>query len=1193
METIKTVDIFKSNKKIFIWILAAFVLFTVAGFFIVPPVLKFFLIKKLSEGLNRKVTIGKIQFNPYALSLKITGFKVLERTSADTFASFDELYINIQAVSIVKRGIVIREARLKAPYVRIQYNEDRSYNLSDLLVNNPTGPDVKKDPFRFSINNIRIIDGSLDFSDNPKKKLHTVRDILIKIPFISNLPYYVDTFVEPAFEARFNDKPVTLSGTSKPFADSLHTRVEISLKDFDIPYYLAYLPFDLNFSLPSAKMDAALEISFTQDKNIKQTIGVNGPITFKEVSTEGRDGSPLINLPLLNIVIATPDVMSSEFHFAKVLLDSPEIYAVRFKNGTLNLHSFIPDAKGNTSVEKTAYRDNPVQISIDDIQIKEGMILFEDRLPENKFSARLNHINIHSTGFSTEKDHSTLIDASLQTESRESLKLTSKVILDPFSSEGKADVSGIILSKYSPYYSRQILFDIREGSLDLSTGYSFKKQGPAPQIHLSDMTARLKSLKLRTGDEKDDFLQVPSLSIEGAGVEIPDNKITIGKFTTSNGMIKAKRRQDGNINLFRLIPDTPVRGTAVKTEPSHEKGNKWDIIMKDLLAENYTVMFEDLAVSQPVSLTADKIRLKGRNISTIGNSKGRLSLALNFQGKGSLNAGGTVGIHPLTADFKVNLKDISINPLQAYFTDRVRILVTDGIVLADGDLLLKETDKNNIVAGYKGSASVVRFASVDKENAEDFLKWNSLYVGGMDIISNPVSVDIDEISLSEFYSRLIVNPDGILNVQKIFAVMEATDEKPPGQRDAGKPAVPQEDKSSKVVKIGRITLQGGTINFTDNYIKPSYSADLLDIGGSVSGLSSDKDQYADVELRGTLNNYAPLEIRGKINPLIKDLFVDLKADFKNIDLSPVTPYSGRHLGYTVEKGKLTLSMKYLIADNKLDADNKIFLDQFTLGEKVDSPVAAKLPVKFAIALLKDRSGVIDLDLPVTGKLDDPDFKIGRIIIKVLLNIIVKATTSPFALIGSLAGGGEELSFLEFDYGRTAVSDDGIKKLDTLTKALFDRPSLNLEIAGYTDSEKDRAQLKQNRFEQKIKAQKLKEVIKKGGQAVTVNDIKIEDEEYEKYLKMAYIEENFPKPRNFIGMLRNLPADEMEKLMLTNIKITDDDLRRLAAQRASQVRDHILKTGQVEPERIFLIEPRTLQPEKKENQKASRVEFNLN
>ncbi len=425
METSKAVNVIKSKKKLITWVLAAFILFTIAGFFIVSPVLKSVLIKKLSENLHREVSIGKIQFNPYVLSLKITGFNIKERGSADTFVSFEELYINIQSVSLIKRGLVIQEARLKTPYANIIFKED----ISDLLVKDvkTTEPEAKKDPFRFSLNNISIANGSIDFSDNPKKKHHTARNIGINIPFISNLPYYVETFIQPSFDAKFNDTPVSLTGTSKPFADSLETKVEVRLKDFDIPYYLAYVPVELNFSLPSAKMDAGLEVFFTQYKNRQQSIGVRGPITFRDIRTEGRDGSPLINLPLLDISIDSPDVMTNNFHLAQVLIEAPEVHAVRLQDGTINLQSFIPDTKDKTSGTKTAPGGNPFQLSVDNIRVKEGRVFFDDLLPESKFSTLLDHINIQAAGFSTEKDHSASIEASLQTESAESVKLTSAV----------------------------------------------------------------------------------------------------------------------------------------------------------------------------------------------------------------------------------------------------------------------------------------------------------------------------------------------------------------------------------------------------------------------------------------------------------------------------------------------------------------------------------------------------------------------------------------------------------------------------------------------------------------------------------------------------------------------------------------------------------------------------------------------
>jgi hypothetical protein len=446
-----------------------------------------------------------------------------------------------------------------------------------------------------------------------------------------------------------------------------------------------------------------------------------------------------------------------------------------------------------------------------------------------------------------------------------------------------------------------------------------------------------------------------------------------------------------------------------------------------------------------------------------------------------------------------------------------------------------------------------------------------------------------------------MNPGGTLNLQEIIEKGELKQETTQPPVTQGKTPPPTQEKatpsqkekeSTKDIKIGTVTLQGGTIDFSDRSVKPGYSAKLTEIGGSISGLSSEETTMADVELRGKLDDYAPLEITGKINPLKEDLYVDIKARFKDMELSPTTPYAGKYVGYTVEKGKLSFDLKYLIVKKKLESQNYIFLNQLTLGEKVESPHATKLPVKLAIALLKDRNGEVKLDIPVTGSLDDPKFSVWGIIIKILINLISKAATSPFSLLGAVFGGGEELSYVEFDYGSTIISEANVKKLDTIVKALHDRPSLKMDIEGHVDMEKDREGLKQYLFNRKVKAQKLNEMVKKGQTSVSVDEVKIEPNEYEKYLKMAYKEEKFPKPKNVIGMAKDLPAPEMEKLMLTHIEIKEGDLRTLASQRAMKVKDTILKSGEVEPGRVFILEPKSLTPEKKEKVKDSRVDFKL-
>ena len=307
----------------------------------------------------------------------------------------------------------------------------------------------------------------------------------------------------------------------------------------------------------------------------------------------------------------------------------------------------------------------------------------------------------------------------------------------------------------------------------------------------------------------------------------------------------------------------------------------------------------------------------------------------------------------------------------------------------------------------------------------------------------------------------------------------------------------------------------------------------------MTGLSSQLDTAADVDLRGRFAGSAPVEIKGRINPLVRNLFLDLKASVRDIELGPFTPYSGKYVGYAIEKGKLTFNVAYKIENRKLTASNQIVVDQLTFGGKVESPQATKLPVMLAVALLKDRNGVIDVNLPISGSLDDPKFSIGGLIIRVIINLITKAITAPFALLGNLVGGGgdgAELSYVQFDPGRAVLTAQAQDKLATLQKGLVDRPALKLDITPRVDPQTDREGLRRYRFEQQVKAQKLKDLVKQGEAVKSVDDVKIEPQEYEKYLRRAYKEAKFPKPRNFIGMQKDLPVEEMEKLMLTNTTV---------------------------------------------------------
>jgi hypothetical protein len=350
-------------------------------------------------------------------------------------------------------------------------------------------------------------------------------------------------------------------------------------------------------------------------------------------------------------------------------------------------------------------------------------------------------------------------------------------------------------------------------------------------------------------------------------------------------------------------------------------------------------------------------------------------------------------------------------------------------------------------------------------------------------------------------------------------------------------------------------------------------------------LSTDAQTTAEVVLRGAVDHSGALAIEGKMNPLAKELFVDLKINLTDFELPPTSPYSGRYAGYGIEKGKLSLSLDYHIAGRKLDARNKLTLDQFTFGDKVASPDAVRLPVKLAVALLKDRHGVIDIDLPITGSLDDPQFKLGRLILKTLGNLVVKAVTAPFSLIARAFGGGDEESYLEFGSGVARVTPKGLAKLKGIGKALQERPGLSFEIEGLADPQADKAGLRQDLYSRKLQAQKQRLLAESGQAAPAAETLPIDGSDRTQLIEAAYRKETFPKPRAANGDEKPLPPAEMEKLILANIRVETDELRQLALRRANAVKDVLAKSAPDAAPRLFLVSPRTTTP-------GNRVELRL-
>lgn len=705
-----------------------------------------------------------------------------------------------------------------------------------------------------------------------------------------------------------------------------------------------------------------------------------------------------------------------------------------------------------------------------------------------------------------------------------------------------------------------------------------------------------------------DRLQVAKIGIKEGTLDLAKREVVIGEYAAEGARANVTRQRDGALQWFRA-PALRLAKAAAK-----DKEAPWQVTVARARISDHQLQFEDRSFATPAKQTLEIASLEAENLSTQADAEAKLNLKLRINKKGELAVDGALKPMQPQGELRVQARDIELLPLQPYFSEVLNVTITRGQVAADGSISLTP-GKDGVAAGYKGNLTLGNFHSVDKANAADFLTWKSFYFGNIDVKTAPLNVAVGEVALSDFYARVILSAEGKLNLMQIVRRNEAEAEKAANAKPAADApvaetsaeAAPAEPVVAPVaaapaapprevvpIKVGKVTLQGGNINFTDNFIKPNYSANLKKIGGRVTGLSSVEGSVADLELRGSYDGQAPVNITARINPFAAKSYLDLDAEVKGVDMTGFSSYSGKFAGYAIERGKLSLFLKYKIENNQLVADNRLFLDQLTFGDEVDTPGATKLPVRLAVALLQNRRGEIDINLPISGSLDDPQFSIGGIIVKVILNVFTKAITAPFALIGSLFGGGEELSYVEFDYGYATISPAMKERLQTVAKMLDDRPAIRIEIAGRIDPERDREGLKRALMERRVKAQRLEELVKAGTEAGAVDEVQIPEKDYPKYLERAYKAEKFPKPRNLIGLVKDLPVEEMEKLMMANMKADDEALRDLAVRRGIAIGNWLTGEGRIPAERVFQLQPHLTAKEGPQSDKAkeSRADFTL-
>jgi hypothetical protein len=1212
----------------------------------VPKVLHDVLTQDVAKMIGRDVSVGKISFNPFTLTVRARDLAVAQPGSQTPLLTAAELDVSAAWSSLFWFAPVVDRFTLRAPTVSIVREDVTRFNFSDIQQRvaemtaakpeEPPKPD--EGPPRFSLNNMVIEGGVVTLDDKVTGRKQVIDELAVGVPFISTFGYATDIDVQPRLHLRINGSPFDLTGVARPFDKVPSSTLRVAFTGLQLEKWADVWPMPLPFKLERALLDSNLQVVFEQPKDAPPKIRVVGDLGLRQFDLRDTAGESLAAWSALTVSRLELEPIARQVYVGDVGLWAPQVYARRYSNQHLNWQDVVDKLKalgGPAPAAKPA-------------AAKPGAAKSGSSKAE---PAKTDAAKLDAAKQAPAKVAAAPADAAPAATAAEAGKGAAPAAATPAVSASAAPTTAApgqatpaagtpaaTAASGKPAAAPGGVPAAATASAPAAGAVPAPDGTPAAPAAPAEWKVTLDAFNIHEGElyvtdaiSKLDYAMT-GLAVTVEGVALPQVKdqpinlwLTVDN-STDGGWIRAKGPlvlqplslelsvRLGNVALAPFAPAvrslSPLQlldGRLGLTAQVHvlDKNGAIDASATGVRAELAQFKARDETLSPALDIALQKLAVTADRLA-MGPGQSNFTLAAaGIQGDGKLDLKGVFTPQPLTVKTSVDLAGLNVASFAPYAASSLNATVRAITLAAKGDAEFAAAAGNApMKAGWKGGIDITDVDLQDRVNKDDFLNWKRLAFSGMNIsvAGDKIGAALGDIALDDFYGRILLNAQGRLNVMDLVAAPGQAggsitqDTQTPGRNAAPPAAAAAAAPSAKGggmpdISLNSVTLSRGRMTFTDRFVKPTYVAELSSIDGSITAVSSTNPQPAKVKVTGRVYTTAPLSISGIVQPFAKFLTLDLKATAKGVDLPRFNTYSAKYVGYPIKRGKLSVDLEYKIKDRALLATNHVVLNQLTFGDKTNSPDATKLPVLLAVALLKDSRGNIDINLPISGSLDDPEFSVGGIVVRVLLNLVVKAVTSPFSLLASAFGGGEELSYVEFAPGSAALTEDSLQRIETLTKALADRPALKMDLSGRADPKTDMDGLRQAWVDAKIRAAKARDVAPRGKKPDPAG-VEVSGAERTKYLEKVYDDTDIKdKPRNFIGMAKSVPPAEMEEMLRSVAQVGDEQLRQLADARAQAVYEK-LQAQEGLADRVFIVAPQLNADGIKDEGQPSRVDFSL-
>lgn len=802
-------------------------------------------------------------------------------------------------------------------------------------------------------------------------------------------------------------------------------------------------------------------------------------LKIKQLELDNPQGKPTARVAEIYTNFQLSSLFRLALTFDEIRLSSPELFVARDKAGNMDFSYLLvsDEAAGKDEPGKENLNDEqdaePLQALIYQFSIQDWVVNWSDDMPITPVQTRFGPITIDVNELNTLPDRSGQQSVSISTQNLGTLSWTGDIQLNPLRSSGNAQLKDATFELVSTYLRHQTGLELVDGSAELELDYEvYTTESGELKANINNVNMSLNELLINTFADGTGFdfagkdqqvLSLPELQINNGEFLWPERVVSLESISLSKPKINLTRSADGvfNIQPSAVLNDeqNAQEGTAEKDDSQPRK--PWKLSLGNFVVTNLGLDLQDNAIVPADSIGISNFNLDVKNISNTPDTQFPTSLNLQTMRGGSVSLNGTVSALPAPSfELDMIVDAMELEGLHPYIKQYAHVLMRSGALNINGKISGNPED----TLQFKGTLDVTDLDVGQSINGQQLLSWDSFKADDIDFSLTQQKLNVSTLIFDKLYGDILINEDGRLNVGEI----KKADSNPPKSNATSAGEGEDADESAFNVNIGEVLLTHASANFQDLSLPLPFAVKIDDLNGKMTTISTESREASRVSFEGKVDEFGLARVNGSLLPADPSNNTDISLIFENINVPKFTPYSIPFAGRKVQSGKLDLTLGYKVANGELMGENSIVLRDFELGEEVPHPDALNLPYGLAIALLKDVNGTIDIDLPVSGNVDEPDFSYGGVVMKALGNLLVKIIASPFNALGSLLGiEASELEHIKYVDGRFDLTPPEMEKAVKLTEALALRPELQLRFAGVVDVAADGLVLRSNEVERQL------------------------------------------------------------------------------------------------------------------------------